>query len=68
MFSPTLPATLAAVTVLAVSTAQAATIHVDVANCSGPGDGTIGDPFCSIQTAIDNAAGDRLLRKTWRKP
>ncbi len=35
---------LAAVTVLAVSTAQAATIHIDVANCPGPGDGSIGDP------------------------
>ncbi len=40
---------------LAVSTAQAATIHVDVANCPGPGDGSVGDPYCSIQTAIDNA-------------
>ena len=46
---------LAAVTVLAVSTAQAATIHVDVVNCPGPGDGSVGDPYCSIQTAIDNA-------------
>jgi len=46
---------LAAVTVLAVSTAQAATIHVDVANCPGPGSGSVGDPYCSIQTAIDNA-------------
>ena len=44
---------LAAVTVLAVSTAQAGTIFVD-ANCPG-GDGSIGDPYCSIQTAIDNA-------------
>ncbi len=46
---------LAAVTVLAVSTAQAATIHVDIANCPGPGDGSVGNPYCSIQTAIDNA-------------
>ncbi len=46
---------LAAVIVLAVSTAQAATIHVDAANCPGPGDGSVGDPYCSIQTAIDNA-------------
>ena len=46
---------ICAVTVLAVSTAQADTIYVDVANCPGPGDGTIGDPYCSIQTAIDNA-------------
>ncbi len=46
---------LAAVTVLAVSTAQAATIHVGIANCPGPGDGSEPDPYCSIQTAIDNA-------------
>ncbi|MCH7799422.1 MAG: hypothetical protein IID28_13410 [Planctomycetes bacterium] len=41
--------------VLAVSTAQADTIHVDAANCPGPGDGSELDPYCSIQTAIDNA-------------
>ena len=46
---------ICAVTVLAVSTAQAATIHVDNSNCPGPGDGSVGDPYCSIQTAIDNA-------------
>ncbi len=53
---------LAAVTVLAVSTAQAATIHVDIANCPGPGDGSELDPYCSIQTAIDNAvATDEIV-------
>jgi len=46
---------LAAVTVLAVSTAHATTIHVDDDNCPGPGDGSVGDPYCSIQTAIVNA-------------
>ena len=46
---------ICAVIVLAVSTAQAVTIHVDLTNCPGPGDGSIGDPYCSIQTAIDNA-------------
>ncbi len=45
---------LAAVTVLAVSTAQADTIYVDV-NCPGPGNGSEAEPYCSIQTAIDNA-------------
>jgi len=45
---------LAAVTVLAVSTAQADTIYVD-ANCPGPGNGSEAEPYCSIQTAIDNA-------------
>jgi hypothetical protein len=46
---------LAAVTVLAVSTAQADTIYVDVVNCPGPGDGSVGEPYCSIQDAIENA-------------
>jgi hypothetical protein len=47
---------LAAVTVLAVSTAQAGVvIHVDAANCPGPGSGSVRDPYCSIQTAIDMA-------------
>ena len=53
---------LTAVTVLAVSTAQAAIINVDVANCPGPGDGSELDPYCSIQDAIDNAVvGDEIL-------
>jgi hypothetical protein len=37
------------------ATVQSATLVVDVANCPGPGDGSVGDPYCSIQTAIDNA-------------
>ena len=44
---------ICAVAVLSVSTAQADTIYVD-ANCPG-GDGSELDPYCSIQTAIDNA-------------
>jgi hypothetical protein len=43
-----------AVAVLA-SAAQADTIYVDIDNCPGPGSGTKGDPYCSIQTAINNA-------------
>ena len=43
-----------AFTVAMTPAVPAATIHVDV-NCPGPGDGSIGDPYCSIQTAIDNA-------------
>ena len=39
---------LAAVTVLAVSTAQAEVIYVDV-NCPGPG--TVGEPYCSGASA-----------------
>ena len=46
---------IVAAILLAVSTAQGATIFVDAANCSGPGDGSELDPYCSIQTAIDNA-------------
>ena len=47
---------ICAVTALAVSTAQAGVvIHVDAANCPGPGDGSVGDPYCSIQTAMDHA-------------
>ena len=35
--------------------AQADTIYVDADNCPGPGSGMEGDPYCSIQTAIDAA-------------
>ena len=48
-------ARMAVAILLAVSTAQAATIFVDIANCPDPGDGSATDPYCSIQTAIDNA-------------
>ena len=37
------------------SSVFAATIHVDDDACPGPGTGAIGDPYCSIQTAIDAA-------------
>ncbi|MHC4588076.1 MAG: right-handed parallel beta-helix repeat-containing protein [Planctomycetota bacterium] len=41
---------------LILSAAQAQTTwYVDDDNCPGPGNGTPGDPYCSIQTAIDNA-------------
>ncbi|MHC5007097.1 MAG: right-handed parallel beta-helix repeat-containing protein [Planctomycetota bacterium] len=51
-----------AVAVLASAT-QAITIYVDDDNCPGPGDGTQGNPYCSIQMAIDNAwpAGDEII-------
>jgi hypothetical protein len=48
--------TVAAVAVMLASTSQAITIHVDADNCPGPGSGTPAHPYCSIQTAIDNAA------------
>jgi len=37
---------------LAAAPVVAQTVHVDAANCSGPGNGSAADPFCSIQTAI----------------
>ncbi len=51
---------LCAVTVLAVSTAEAA-IYVDAANCPGPGNGSLEDPFCSLQTAINSVSGGVIL-------
>jgi parallel beta-helix repeat protein len=35
--------------------ADADIVFVDIENCPGPGSGAEGDPYCSIQTAIDNA-------------
>ncbi len=53
---------LVLVALLAVSSAQADTIYVDDDNCPGPGSGMEGDPYCSIQTAIDNAVdGDEIV-------
>jgi predicted outer membrane repeat protein len=43
-------------TALLAAAAQADTIYVDDGNCPGPGSGTEGDPYCSIQDAIDAAA------------
>ncbi|MHC4826178.1 MAG: choice-of-anchor Q domain-containing protein [Planctomycetota bacterium] len=41
--------------------ADADTIHVDDDNCPGPGDGSEQNPYCSIQTAIDDAGdGDEI--------
>lgn len=50
----TLECVLATVVVLVFgSGAFAADIYVDVATCPGTGSGTIGDPYCSIQDALD---------------
>ena len=43
-----------AMTVVAISPAKADIIFVD-ADCPGPGNGSEAEPYCSIQTAIDNA-------------
>ncbi len=45
---------LAAVAV--VSPARGDVLFVSADNCPGPGSGTEGDPFCSIQAALDAAA------------
>jgi parallel beta-helix repeat protein len=46
----------AAVAALVACPVAADTIHVDDDNCPGPGSGSADNPYCSIQTAIDNAA------------
>jgi len=47
---------------LAPFAVMAATLHVDDTNCPGPGTGTPGDPFCTIQDAYDAlATGDTIL-------
>ncbi len=48
---------LGSIVAVAISSAtQAGTaLYVDDDNCPGPGNGTPGDPYCSIQTAIDDA-------------
>ncbi|MHC4427181.1 MAG: right-handed parallel beta-helix repeat-containing protein [Planctomycetota bacterium] len=40
---------------LLAATGHAQTMYVDDDNCPGPGSGTPQDPYCSIQTAIENA-------------
>ncbi len=40
---------------VSVAAARADVLFVDGSNCPGPGDGSELDPYCSIQTAIDNA-------------
>ncbi len=38
------------------------TWYVDAANCPGPGSGTLGDPFCSVQGGINAAInGDEVV-------
>ena len=49
-----------AVTVLAVSTAQADTLYVDV-DCPGPGNGSEAEPYCSIQAAIEIAVDTDVI-------
>ena len=44
-----------ALTLLAVSTAQAETSHVNVTNCPGPGSWSVGDRYCSRRPASTTA-------------
>jgi parallel beta-helix repeat protein len=47
--------------VMAVPVAAATTWYVDDDNCPGPGSGSVGDPFCTIQTAVSAASsGDTI--------
>jgi parallel beta-helix repeat protein len=46
---------IVAVVGLFASATAADTIYVDDNNCPGPGEGSELNPYCSIQTAIDNA-------------
>jgi pectin methylesterase-like acyl-CoA thioesterase len=46
-----------AAAVITSSAGAQTTWYVDDDSCPGPGSGTPGDPYCSIQTAIDAAAG-----------
>jgi hypothetical protein len=38
-----------------------ATWYVDATHCPGPGTGTVGNPFCKIQSAIGNASADDTI-------
>jgi hypothetical protein len=48
-------AAFVAMPVMAPAPAGGTIIYVDDDNCPGPGSGTEMDPYCSIQTAIENA-------------
>lgn len=51
--------------VIASVTTGRTTWYVDAANCPGPGNGSLKDPFCPIQNAIDAAVdGVETLTET----
>jgi hypothetical protein len=51
-----------AVATIAVPVQAQTTWYVDDDNCPGPGSGTSGDPFCSIQSAIEASVdGDEVI-------
>lgn len=43
------------------ATTLAGTIYVDQSNPNCPGSGTLGDPYCTIQLAIDNAVSGDVI-------
>src|SRR5512145_2085286 len=51
-------AVLAFVAASAVPASAQSTVWVDDGNCPGPGSGTEGDPYCSIQNAVCNHRND----------
>ncbi len=54
-------ATICLAFVVLATTVRAAVWYVDVDNCPGPGSGSAGDPFCSIQDALSVAvSGDEI--------
>ncbi len=58
----TVAAVVVAVAVMGSAPPGPTVIFVDDDNCPGPGGGTEGDPFCSIQDAIDAAVeGDEVV-------
>jgi hypothetical protein len=44
-----------------VAVTPGTTWYVDDDNCPGPGSGTLGDPFCSVQDAIDASSNDHTV-------
>ena len=62
LVAATVAALLVAVPFMGSTASRPVVIFVDDDNCPGPGSGMEGDPYCSIQTAIDNAVhGDEIV-------
>ncbi len=52
MFKPCCMVAVVCVTLSGTAVYAQTTWFVDAAFCLGPGSGTLGDPFCSIQNAL----------------
>ncbi len=55
LVAATIATVVIAMPLMGSTASRPAVIFVDDDNCPGPGSGTEGDPYCSIQVAIDNA-------------